>query len=79
MIQIMKEIQELFCETDEQVEQILESAKNNTGKELVGKEVKKRIKKYKLEDGTKEQLEYYQVKLTYNICTINDIVEQNYM
>ena len=41
MILIMKEIQELFCETEEQVEEILASAKNDS-RELIGKEVKKR-------------------------------------
>lgn len=77
MILIMKEIQELFCETEEQVEEILESAKNDS-RELIGKEVKKRIKKFKDADGQRMEIEYYHVRLTYQISTINSIMEDYY-
>ena len=77
MILIMKEIQELFCETEEQVEEILESAKNDS-RELIGKEVKKRVKKFKDVNGDRVEVEYYHVRLTYQISTVNSIMEDYY-
>lgn len=77
MILILKEVQELFCETEEQVEEILESAKNDS-RELIGKEVKKRIKKFKAENGDRVEIEYYYVRLTYQISTVNSIMEDYY-
>lgn len=77
MIHVMKDMQELFCETEEQVEQVLETAKND-GREIVGKEVKKRIKKFKDQYGDKQEVEYFQVRITYQTITVNGIMEKYY-
>lgn len=78
MMILLKETQELFCETEEQVEEILEAAKNDS-RELVGKRVDKKIKKFKDAAGDRQEIEWYHVRLTYQNSTINDIVEENYI
>lgn len=77
MILVMKDMQELFCETEEQVEQVMEVAKNDE-REIVGKEVKKMIKKFKDELGDKQEVEYFRVRITYQTATVNDIMEKYY-
>lgn len=75
---MLKETQELFCETEEQVEELLEAAKNDS-RELVGKRVDKKIKKFKNSFGEKREIEWFHVRLTYQNTTINDIIEENYI
>ena len=78
MIHVMKDMQELFCETEEQVEQVMEAAAND-GREIVGKEVKKMTKKFKdSATGNKVVIDYFRVRITYQTATINDIMEKYY-
>lgn len=77
MILVMRDMQELFCETEEQVEQVMEIARNDE-REIVGKEVKKMVKKFKDNCGDKVAVEYYRVRITYQTATVNDIMEKYY-
>ena len=77
MINVMKDTQELFCETEEDVETIIEIAKKD-GREIVGQEVKKMVKKFKDQLGDKVEIEYYRVRITYQTATVNDIMEKYY-
>lgn len=78
MIHVMKDTQELFCETEEQVEIIIEEAKKDN-REIVGQEVKKMVKKFKDQaTGDRVEIEYYRVRITYQTATINDIMEKYY-
>lgn len=79
MIQLLKETQEMFAETDEEVATILETAENDKNRELIGKEIKKRVKKFKDNAGDKCEVEYFHIKLTYQNSTLNDIIENYYM
>ena len=78
MILITTQMDELFCETDEEVKSILESAENDS-REIVCKEIKKLVKKFKDCNGDRQVLEYFRVRITYRTTTINDIVEEYYM
>lgn len=77
MILTMKDTQELFCESEEEVEQVLEIAKND-GREIISKDIKKRIKKFKDQNGDRAEVEYYHVRITYQTYSVNDIMEKYY-
>lgn len=77
MILVMRDMQELFCETEEQVEEVMEIAKRDE-REIVGKEVKKMVKKFKDADGERVAVEYFRVRITYQTRTVNDIMENYY-
>ena len=65
-------------ELDKYADRLAELSRSNKSNKDLGKEVKKRVKKFKDANGDRAEVEYYHVRLTYQISTVNSIMEDYY-